>query len=137
MNAGRILIMPKGNYDASAQYEMLDLVYYNGASWIAKKNVSGIVPSESDYWQKMAESGVAIEKSINYINCEAGRAVGYTLGEPAISGYSKIGAVHNLGVDEDTVIGNATLYQKTDTDGEIYADFNGKVKIVGTFFFTM
>ena len=54
-SAGRILIMPKGNYDSSATYEMLDMVYYNGTSWLAKKTATGIEPSEanSEYWHNM------------------------------------------------------------------------------------
>ena len=57
-SAGRILIMPKGNYNSETEYEMLDLVFYDGASWVAKKSVVGITPSESssDYWMKMCEA---------------------------------------------------------------------------------
>ncbi len=53
--AGRILIMPKGPYDASATYEMLDMVSHEGATWLAKKTSVGIAPSDSvsDYWFKM------------------------------------------------------------------------------------
>ena len=54
-SAGRILIMPKGDYKAGTEYEMLDMVYHNGTSWIAKQNVSNIEPSEANakYWQNM------------------------------------------------------------------------------------
>lgn len=54
-SAGRILILPKGEYNASTTYEMLDLVSHNGASWLAKKTVSGIEPSieNNEYWQNM------------------------------------------------------------------------------------
>ena len=54
-SAGRILIIPKGNYDSSVTYEMLDLVYHNGTSWLAKKTVVGVEPSEanSEYWHQM------------------------------------------------------------------------------------
>ena len=54
-NAGRILILPKGDYDASATYEMLDLVNYGGTSWLAKKTVTSIEPSKTnnEYWQEM------------------------------------------------------------------------------------
>ena len=57
-SAGRILIMPKGNYDSSVTYEMLDLVFNKGASWIAKKTVTGIEPSDAstEHWMKMCES---------------------------------------------------------------------------------
>ena len=54
-SAGRILIMPKGNYDASATYEMLDMVYYNGTTWLAKKTAKGIEPSAAngEHWHCM------------------------------------------------------------------------------------
>ena len=54
-NAGRVLIIPKGEYSSSTTYEMLDLVYYQGTSWLAKKTVKGIEPSETnkEYWQIM------------------------------------------------------------------------------------
>ena len=50
--AGRMLIIPKGDYDANATYEMLDLVNHDGKTWLAKKHSQGIVPSEdsSDHW---------------------------------------------------------------------------------------
>ena len=57
-SAGRILIMPKGNYNADEQYEGLDLVFYGGASWLARKGVTGVEPSDanSEYWFKMCEA---------------------------------------------------------------------------------
>lgn len=70
VSAGRILIMPKGNYDSSATYEMLDLVSHNGKSWLAKKTSVGIEPSEAnaEYWQDMfeitAENAGAVQRTI-------------------------------------------------------------------------
>ena len=57
-SAGRILIMPKGDWSAETEYEMLDLVFHNGASWLAKKNAVGIEPREenAEYWMKMCSS---------------------------------------------------------------------------------
>lgn len=52
-SAGRILIIPKGEYNENETYEMLDLVSYNGVSWIAKKTVVGIAPSDGEYWHNM------------------------------------------------------------------------------------
>ena len=54
-SAGRILIMPKGNYNSATTYKMLDLVNHNGKSWLAKKTSVGIEPSDanSEYWQNM------------------------------------------------------------------------------------
>ena len=75
-NAGRILIMPKGNYDANATYEMIDLVSHKGTSWLAKKTVKGIEPSaeHSEYWQHMfnvsAEDVDEVKQSINTLESE-------------------------------------------------------------------
>ena len=61
-SAGRILIMPKGNYDSSATYEMLDLVNHNGASWLAKKTATGLEPSNanSEYWHPLLVSNALL-----------------------------------------------------------------------------
>lgn len=58
--AGRILIMPKGAYSASVTYEMLDLVKYNGTSWLAKKTCVGIEPSTAneEYWHNMFDLNI-------------------------------------------------------------------------------
>ena len=64
--AGRILSMPKGDYDSTATYEMLDLVKHNGTSWIAKKESIGIEPTieNSEYWQNMFEAEEFIDARI-------------------------------------------------------------------------
>ena len=73
-SAGRILIMPKGNYNAETTYEMLDLVYYDGAAWLARKTVVGIVPSENsdEHWHKLCES----TDLSNYLSLEGGNLKG-------------------------------------------------------------
>lgn len=54
-SAGRILILPKGEWKPDVTYEMLDLVYHNGTSWLAKKVSKGFEPTNinSEYWQKL------------------------------------------------------------------------------------
>lgn len=50
-DAGRILIIPKGDYVADVAYERLDLVRHNGNVWLAKKDTTGVEPSaDSDDW---------------------------------------------------------------------------------------
>ena len=58
-NAGRILIIPKGNYDANITYEMLDLVNHNGVSWLAKKTSKGIAPVDGEYWHPILGISIA------------------------------------------------------------------------------
>jgi hypothetical protein len=64
--AGRILIIPKGDYDSTVTYEMLDLVKHNGTSWLAKKESTGIEPTvaNSEYWQNMFEPEAFVESII-------------------------------------------------------------------------
>lgn len=63
-SAGRILIMPKGTYNASTTYEMLDMVSHNGSSWVAKKTVKGVEPSttNAEHWQQMSDLSFLDEK---------------------------------------------------------------------------
>ena len=60
-SAGRVLIIPKGDYDENSTYEKLDLVNHNGMSWLAKKTSKGIEPTEenTEHWQKMCEINIA------------------------------------------------------------------------------
>lgn len=52
-SAGRILMLAKGNYDASVTYGMLDIVNHNNASWLCKQPCTGQEPTagNTDYWQ--------------------------------------------------------------------------------------
>jgi len=61
-NAGRILLMPKGDYSASTTYAMLDIVNHSGASWVCKQACTGQTPSDSNtaYWQRF---GTAVDLS--------------------------------------------------------------------------
>lgn len=55
---GKILILPKGDYNAFATYNILDVVRSNGKAWLCKQNnVSGVAPSESDYWMMLVQDG--------------------------------------------------------------------------------
>lgn len=54
VNAGRILIIPKGDWDSLTTYDMLDLVAYNGVAYISRQSNVGQNPSTDvsmTYWQ--------------------------------------------------------------------------------------
>jgi hypothetical protein len=57
-SAGRILIMPKGTWSATIEYEMLDLVFNGDTSWLARKSSVGIEPSDAnaEYWFQMCKA---------------------------------------------------------------------------------
>ena len=65
-SAGRILIIPKGEYDSNASYKILDLVSKTGSLWLAKKDVTGIEPSteNSEYWFEFGNFETLIDSKI-------------------------------------------------------------------------
>ena len=55
INAGRVAMVPKGEWDATTAYTRLDVVLYNGSSWVAIQDSTGQAPaSGSTYWQLLA-----------------------------------------------------------------------------------
>lgn len=51
-DAGRIGFVVKGDYSSTATYDFLDVAYYNGSSYVAKKLTVGNEPQEnSEFWQ--------------------------------------------------------------------------------------
>lgn len=56
-NLGKVLLIPKGEYDGSTTYEKLDFVTYNGSSYVAKEETRGNLPTNESYWQLLARGG--------------------------------------------------------------------------------
>lgn len=55
-DAGRIGFVIRGDYDSTSTYDFLDVVYYNGSSYVAKKNTIGNEPNrDNDFWHIFAE----------------------------------------------------------------------------------
>lgn len=56
--AGRVAIVPKGDWSADATYKRLDAVTYNNTLYFAKKEVpAGTVTSNTEYWSKSIVGG--------------------------------------------------------------------------------
>lgn len=89
-SAGRILIMPKGEWNAETKYEMLDLVFRNGKSWLATKISIGIEPSEAnaEYWFKMCESADLTEVNQRIASIENQMLSTLSLDDIDLSGYA-------------------------------------------------
>lgn len=57
--AGRVAIVPKGDWSANATYKRLDAVTYNNTLYFAKKDVpAGTATSNTEYWSKSIVGGV-------------------------------------------------------------------------------
>lgn len=58
-DAGRIGFVLRNDYSPTETYDFLDVVYYNGASYVAKKLTVGHTPTENnEYWHIFAESNL-------------------------------------------------------------------------------
>ena len=81
---GKIGYVSRGDYDSNTTYEVLDVVFYNGASFSAKQTTTGNTPttgrSDDLYWQIMASaaSGAIFPMgTITFANLPSSPVVGY------------------------------------------------------------
>ena len=64
--AGRVLLIPKGTYDSTYTYSAYDLVYYQGSTYVCKKTALNVLPSNTEYWQIMAQGTASASVAGNY-----------------------------------------------------------------------
>lgn len=84
ISAGRVLIIPKGAWNDTDTYSMLDLVSYNGSSYIAKTSVpANTLPTNASYWQLSAYGGSAANLAGNFAPLETTdyASQGYAVGD--------------------------------------------------------
>lgn len=63
-DAGKAMLIPRGQYSDTETYEYLDFVYSSDASYVAKKLTTGNPPAEdNEYWQLLARGGALTENS--------------------------------------------------------------------------
>ena len=56
---GKVSVVPKGDYSASTTYYALDIVGYNGGSYLAMKEVTGVTPSNDQInWMQLSGPGL-------------------------------------------------------------------------------
>lgn len=60
-DAGRVGFVPKGSYSSTTQYEILDTVFANRLSYVARKTTTGNPPSPAgevtEFWQPINATG--------------------------------------------------------------------------------
>lgn len=56
---GKVSVVPRGDYNASTTYYALDIVGYNGGSYLAMKEVTGVTPSNDQVnWMQLSGPGL-------------------------------------------------------------------------------
>ena len=56
-NLGRVGLVIKGEYNNTTQYKKLDVVFFNGRTYVAKQDAKGKDPANTAYWQQMVYKG--------------------------------------------------------------------------------
>ena len=56
-SAGKVLLMPKGDYNSATAYAVLDWVRYQGASYVCKQASQGNLPTNTTYWSMLVQDG--------------------------------------------------------------------------------
>lgn len=54
---GKVAYLSKGAYSSSTQYEKNDVVTYEGSSYVSLQSTQGNAPTNTTYWQLLAEKG--------------------------------------------------------------------------------
>lgn len=65
---GPVGLNPLGEYNSQTEYEKLDVVLYQGSSYVALQTVQGIVPTNAEYWQKLVSGGVGVDDIVDNLN---------------------------------------------------------------------
>ena len=63
---GKILVVPKGEYNIETQYRLLDIITLNGSSYLVKKDCLGIEPPNDEYYMLLADKGDTPVKGVDY-----------------------------------------------------------------------
>ena len=61
-SAGRVLLIPKGDWKSNTTYTGLDWVRHNGAAWVCKNTCTNIEPTSANtnYWQLISKDGPSV-----------------------------------------------------------------------------
>lgn len=125
--AGRVAIVPKGEWDSSISYEKLDVVSYNNALYIAKKQSVGQVPTDGEYWMFCLQSidYAEFEKIINGTTTVgiADKAIKDKNGDDIVDTYAKKNDLTNFqNKDGDSKDNIVTYTSADDTTADAWTD---------------
>lgn len=123
IDLGKIMVTPRGDYQDYVEYDRLDLVAYQGSSYIALKPVEGITPSDDgEYWQLHGSGAYQCAKEAGYEGTEeefraaqAGMAGHMKEKNPHGTTASDVGAVPSSKLETNFV---KITHEKITTDGD-------------------
>lgn len=121
-DAGRIVIIPKGEYKSNITYERLDAVEYNNNGYIALKTVTGITPTNDGTNWALYVKGTQVDTSLSVTSSNP---VANKVVAKAVNDIEK-----EIGILSQTVTHNMPRIVPKDitlyiTDGTFYKRLNG------------
>lgn len=127
----KIAPLPRGDYSSSATYAKLDVVSYNGSSYMAIKAVpTGTVPTNTTYWQLLAEMPTIGDGSITTDKLADGAITTAKLADGAVTDakLAQTGGVLEEVADLKNAIDDITetVYSKNIFDKASYTITTGK-----------
>ena len=69
-SAGRLLQLIKGPFDATIEYHLLDIVFYIGSTYICKGDSLGNLPTDTTYFQLLAQGATDATASVYCGTCD-------------------------------------------------------------------
>ena len=125
--AGKVAILPKGEWNSAVSYEKLDAVSYDNALYIAKKQSVGQVPTDGEYWMFCLQSidYAEFEKIINGTTTVgiADKAINDKNGDDIVNTYAKKDDLTNFqNKDGDSKDNIVTFTSADDTTADAWTD---------------
>ena len=117
--AGKVAILPKGEWNSSVSYEKLDAVSYDNALYIAKKPSVGQVPTDGEYWMFCLQSidYAEFEKIINGTTTVgiADKAINDKNGDDIVDTYAKKDDLTNFQNKDGDSKDNTVTFESSDS----------------------
>ncbi len=67
-DAGKVMLRPRGEYNPYEPYEILDMVTFEGVSYVAITAVTGIAPPDEEHWQISCQPNIDERLNRNSVN---------------------------------------------------------------------
>lgn len=87
---GIVSVVPMDLWNPTTQYQKLNLVRYNGATYIATQDNQGVTPTVKGVWQPMAYDGGAVSPDGSYPQMSVGQATNDSTGTNISEQFSDI-----------------------------------------------
>ena len=129
-NLGRVLPIFRGTYDSATQYTNLDVVYFNGSSYVATGDTVGNTPTDTEHWVPVAMAGTLSPEQVEAIQQEV---IAYVQAQGYVIDANYVHTDNNFTNAEKSKLDGIDMSTKQDTlvSGQNIATINGNNLLEG------